>query len=99
MSNNKQSIKIYTEEQVRDAINVARFYTEQFMPNDTIVDMLKPIELPSDEEIENEARLYCNIKESLVIDAEERYYKDFQKYDGFKACAQWMRNKIQGTNK
>lgn len=51
MSNNKQSIKIYTEEQVRDAINVARFYTEQFMPNDTIVDMLKPIELPSDEEI------------------------------------------------
>ena len=54
------------------------------------------IELPSDEEIEQEARLYCNIKESLVIDEEERYYKDFQKYDGFKACAKWMRDKIQG---
>jgi len=37
--------------------------------------------------IEESARKYCNIKSDLVIDEEERYYKDFQKYDGFKAGA------------
>lgn len=31
------------------------------------------------------ARNFCNIKQDLVIDDEERYYKDFQKYDGFIA--------------
>ena len=93
-------MKLYTEEQVREAIEMAR---EGIRSKDSIIDTLnfmKPaIELPSDEEIEKEARLYCNIKESLVLDEKERYYKDFQKYDGFKACAKWMRDKIQGGNK
>jgi hypothetical protein len=35
------------------------------------------------EEIEKLARQHCNIKEDLIIDEEERYYKDFQKYDGY----------------
>ena len=94
MSNNKQSMKLYTEEQVRDLLRQVWTYTPTQIDN--LIDIMEPIELPSDEEIEREARLYCNIKESLVIDAEERYYKDFQKYDGFKACAKWMRDKIQG---
>lgn len=34
---------------------------------------------------EQSARDFCNIKHDLMIDDEERYYKDFQKYDGFKA--------------
>ena len=129
-------MKLYTEEQVRHAIKMARssynIFTTPFMyDQDEVIEHLTPIELPSDslcincdesesthnicmnciikigkeniqlpsdEEIEKEARLYCNIKESLVINEEERYYKDFQKYDGFKACAKWMRDKIQGGN-
>ena len=35
------------------------------------------------EEIEVLAKRHCNIKEDLIIDEEERYYKDFQKYDGY----------------
>ncbi len=90
-------MKLYTEEQVRKAVMIAENQKIDFTT--IVIEHLTPIELPSDEEIEREARLYCNIKESLVIDAEERYYKDFQKYDGFKACAKWMRDKIEGTNK
>jgi len=86
-------MKLYTEEEIK------RLLKERIIFDDDDLDELTPIELPSDEEIEREARLYCNIKESLVIDAEERYYKDFQKYHGFKACAKWMRDKIQGGNK
>ena len=100
MNNNKQSMKLYTEEQLKEAFNCGRLYLGR--EGDTnfyhLTDKLTPIEIPSDEEVEKEARLYCNIKESLVIDEEERYYKDFQKYDGFKACAKWMRDKIQGGN-
>ena len=93
MSNNKQSIKIYTEEQVRDAINVARFYTEQFMPNDTIVDMLKPIQLPSDEEIEQYLKSFPYTKH-----LDDGQYND-GKIVGAELAIQWFRNKIQGTNK
>ena len=39
--------------------------------------------------IEEAAREFCNIKKDLIIDEEERYYKDFQKYDGFKAGAEF----------
>ena len=86
-------MKLYTEEQIfKYLLENGTIDLDSF-----ILDM-KPIELPSDEEIEQEARLYCNIKESLVIDEEERYYKDFQKYDGFKACAKWMRDKIGDNN-
>lgn len=34
------------------------------------------------EEIEQLAKQLCNIPIDLVIDEEERYYKNFQKYDG-----------------
>lgn len=47
----------------------------------------------SDKEIEKEARKHCNIKLDLIIDEEERYYKNFQKYDGFIAGAKLMRDK------
>jgi len=34
------------------------------------------------EEIEQLAKQLCNISIDLVIDEEERYYKNFQKFDG-----------------
>jgi hypothetical protein len=56
MSNNKQSVKLYTEEQVREAIEMAR---EGIRSKDGIIDTLNfmkpPIELPSDEEINEKA--------------------------------------------
>ena len=52
MSNNKQSMKLYTEEQVREAIEMAR---EGIMSKDSIIGSLNfikpPIELPSNKEI------------------------------------------------
>jgi hypothetical protein len=44
--------------------------------------------------IETAARNYCNIDLNLVLDEEERYYKDFQKYDGFKAGVEFAQRWI-----
>ena len=44
--------------------------------------------------IEEEAREYGNIDKDLIIDTEERYYKNFQKYDGFKAGVEFAQDWI-----
>lgn len=78
--------KLYTEEQVKKAIELAREcehecggvyfdHTEK-----EIVEELKPIELPSDEEIENYAR-------------QSGFVHPF-----VSRGAKWMRDKIQGGN-
>lgn len=51
MSNNKQSMKLYTEEQVREAFAISDFYGL----TNGILEKCTPIELPSDEEKWNEA--------------------------------------------
>ena len=53
MTNNKQSMKLYTEEQVKHAIKMARsshnIFTTPFMyDKDEIIEHFTPIELPSD---------------------------------------------------
>ena len=53
-------MKLYTEEQMIDAIASARFYTELIIPNNILLKKYTPIELPSDEEIEEES---CYIAE------------------------------------
>ena len=50
MTNNKQSMKLYTEEQVRKAINDAYWCCSK-LEVECVFDKLTPIELPSDEEI------------------------------------------------
>ena len=45
--------------------------------------------------VEEAARKHCNIKQDLVIDAEERYYKDFKKYDGFKAGVSFAEQQLK----
>jgi hypothetical protein len=52
MSNNKQSMKLYTEKQLERAMDL---YKRNVSKN-RIVESLTPIELPTDEEIENYAR-------------------------------------------
>ena len=76
------SNKIYTEEQVIDAITKA-FLAEYPSNGNDILNQLTPIELPSDEEIEN-----------LIGDGMHNYYKG-----GFEEGAKWMKSKIQGGNK
>jgi hypothetical protein len=91
MSNNKQSMKLYTEEQILNAYYNGWHYRSVSFVNgevgkfqfyrDVFINSLTPIELPSDEEIENYARL-----SGLVHPFVSR-------------GAKWMRDKIQGGNK
>jgi len=84
MSNNKQNMKLYTEEQVRQMLEVCRdsdLY-EHILTFEDILKTQTPIELPSHYEIWEEA-----IKEEL----------NQRRYD-FMRGADWMRDKIQGGN-
>ena len=88
MSNDKQSMKLYTEEQLlntADAIrNYLKNYPEKFLESmiDKHFKNLTAIELPSDEEIRE------------VIELFENEMDDFDL--GFRNGVQWLREKIQG---
>ena len=53
--------------------------------------------------IEEAARKYANITHNRPLDDEERYYNDYQKYDGFIEGAKWMMEQLNkqqdGSNK
>ena len=84
MSNNK----LYTEEQVFKAIQMADKYHYLITSEECdIVNSLTPIELPSDEEIRKWAEM-----QSL---GEPTGAEEFGRIYG----AKWMRDKIQGGNK
>jgi hypothetical protein len=82
-------MKLYTEEQVRKAIELSRdthpqgrgyvVKDEYDYSMDEVVDLLTPIEIPSDEEID--------------------YAETQMPMNTFELGAKWMRNKIQGGNK
>ena len=74
-------MKLYTEEQVKRAMIEARL--SPWLKTDFLLQDFTPIELPSDEEIEN-------------FSLKEYYYDD--KREGFVHGAKWMRDKIQGGN-
>jgi hypothetical protein len=89
MSNNKQSMKLYTEEQVKMAIQMADKYNYLITLEECgILNQLTPIELPSDEGIKK------------IMELDDMEFDEFDPYhvshlDG----AKWMRDKIQGGNK
>ena len=86
MSNNKQSMKLYTEEQVIQMIEKSR---ETGLTAEYLILANKGIELPSDEEI---GKLR---DEHIPIDEENMWSERFYFTIGAKA----MRDKIQGGNK
>ena len=95
MSNNKQSMKLYTEEQVRQMLEVCRdsdLY-EHILTFEDILKTETPIELPSDEEIEKESKyksryiLHPPLLPNPVLNIV------------YIEGAKWMRDKIQGENK
>ena len=82
MTNNKQSIKLYTEEQIKEMLDFFQVRDEDIVQ---FIDKMKPIELPSNEEIEEMGKdviVYNDTKRGWFI-------------EGLK----FMRNKIQGGNK
>ena len=87
MSNNKQSIKIYTEEQVKEMIDDAHNGVDGYYD---ILKKHKPIELPSDDEIR---------EERLLQFPDSEYANRANDRLAFYCGARFIINKIQGGNK
>jgi hypothetical protein len=83
------AVKLYTEEQVRQAFRNGFIYANLNEINENqFINSLVPIELPTDEEI----------KKMMELDGME--FDEFDPYDvSYLGGATWMRNKIQGGNK
>ena len=93
MSNNKQSMKLYTQEQV---IEVFEKYGNMSAINArNIIDLSESIELPRDEEID--AHVEGDFLNSTGV---HKYSEEAQLLMKAmcKAGALWMRDKIQGGN-
>ena len=86
MSNNKQTMKLYTEEQVRSMLGYNSKEKDTTILR-TILQRHTPIELPSDEEIEE------------YVDS-AGYWGGWspQYFEGIIEGAKWMRDKILGGN-
>ena len=84
MSNNKQSIKLYTEEELLKAIQYGRdYYDGWVMTEPEILKQLTPIELPSDEELGKD-----------IGSGMHDFYKG-----GFIEGAKWLKEQILNQNK
>lgn len=78
--------KLYTEEQVRKAIKADNWTHSE----NEILKKLTPIELPSDEEIEDKSIEKCFIESPYIQDVCEHY---------FETGAKWMKEQILNQNK
>jgi hypothetical protein len=86
-------MKLYTEEEIR------KFFTEKYdegLPIDELIEILTPIELPSDEGINKMYKAYIEHVNTMVHKDSER---DGYLNVGFHVGAKSMRDKIQGGNK
>ena len=85
-------MKLYTEEQVREIIERAEL--NKHLTYGDVLDGIFPIELPSDEEIDN------HIKDDFLNSKEVHKYAEEAQLlmkAMCKAGALWMRDKIQGN--
>ncbi len=76
-------MKLYTEEQVRIAIDIALNGINQYYT--PIIDRIKPIELPSDEQIEE------------LMNKNGYYEQDYD--DIWREGAKWMKEQIKNQIK
>ena len=100
MSNNKQSMKLYTEEQILNAYYNGWHYRSVSFVNgevgkfqfyrDVFINSLTPIELPSDEEIR---------EERLLQFPDSEYANRANDRLAFYCGEKFVINKIQGGNK
>jgi hypothetical protein len=86
-------MKLYTEEEIRN------FFTEKYndeLSIDELIEILTPIELPSDEDLGDMCKAYIEHINTMVhADLERDGYLNV----GFHQGGKWMRDKIQGGNK
>jgi len=85
------TMKLYTEEQVKQAMD--GFYDSDCTMDD-VINRLTPIELPSDEEIKEYADRYSTMHED-VSDKLGKYLVSAIHIDG----AKWMKEQILNQNK
>ena len=86
-------MKLYTEEQVRLLLNEILTLSSSV---DDAIDSLAPIELPSDEEIENAAKKYAKDKRDKKQLSNREF--DLSRND-FINSAKWMKEQILNQNK
>lgn len=91
-------MKLYAEEQVMNALRLAHSHIK---PLQYVVDTLIPIELPSNEEIEDESNKEYQEQEQSYENSIEFFSFNNSNYlkSGFVEGAKWIRNKIQGGQK
>lgn len=78
-------MKLYTEEQVRQAIQITdKYHYLLDSEQNEIVNSLTPIQLPSDEEIDEDARSFYSLESNI---------------QPFSEGVKHLRNKIQGGDK
>ena len=102
MTNNKQSMKLYTESEVRKAIELSRDTHQEGRPYmerdeydysmDEVFDLLTPIELPSDEEVINKFNTFISTEVSLKFLTKEQGERLKWYYETY------LVNEIQGGN-
>lgn len=93
-------MKLYTEEQVRQMLKSTHIHTDNDV--DMIIPKFNPIELPSDEEIEEQAHIQypVNLQPNGRTLAGGKHNVDIN-YSGRNAyvkCAKWLRDKITSGN-
>ena len=81
------NIKFYTEEQVNLAMQLATFTDDTY---NQVLEKLTPIELPSDEEIEE----YLQKTHTKAVNPLNVYYRT-----GFITGVKWMKEQILNQNK
>lgn len=86
-------MKLYTREQMIEAFNYGQ-KLEKFDWIGDMIDSLEAIELPSDEELKQEAESLYPLTGHVGID-----HRNHLRKKGFIDGMEWMRNKIQGGNK
>jgi len=89
-------MKLYTEEQVRQML--IKMGNSAPLNIDYLINEITPIELPTDEEIEQESNNEYQEQKQSYENSVEMFSIDFANYlkVGFIDGANWMRNKIQG---
>lgn len=81
-------MKLYTEEEIK------RLLQKQIIFDENDIDKLTPIELLSDEEIEQEMNNEYPLTGHVGID-----HRNYLRKVGYIQGAKWMRDKIKGGNK
>jgi hypothetical protein len=96
-------MKLYTEEHLKLFYQLGKFDGIARRENDVEEEIKNhlPIELPTDEEIEQESNNEYQEQKQSYENSVEMFPIDFANYleVGFIEGAKWMRNKIQGGNK